>query len=133
MKAAKWIAITIGLYVAIVVIFETMIGVMQPQAGNTLVIISKDAAGVSSNRVVSRLESDGKLYVATNHWPRAWYNQTLANPAVQIVAHGAKTDRRAVPVEGADHDRLDVEHGLPLAFRFVTGFPPRYFLRLDPR
>ena len=33
--------ITFGAYVAIVVIFETMIGVIQPQAGDTLVIISE--------------------------------------------------------------------------------------------
>ena len=133
MKAVKWIGIMLGVYVGIVVIFESMIGVIQPQAGNTLVITSTDAGGVSADRVVSRLESDGKLYVAANHWPRAWYKRTLANPNVHVVVDGAKTDRTAVPVEGAEHERVNAEHSLPLAFRFVTGFPPRYFVRLDLR
>ncbi len=133
MKIVKTIAIVLVAYVAIVVVFESLLGVIQPEAGNTLVITSTDEGGNAGDRVVSRIESGGQLYVAANHWPRAWYERALANPDVQVVVDGAKTDRRAVPVESAEHDRIDAEHALPLLFRVLTGFPPRYFLRLDPR
>lgn len=133
MKAAKWTGIALVGYIGIVVVFESMIGVFQPEAGTTLVITSSDADGKAGDRVVSRLESSGQLYVAANHWPRSWYKRALANPDVSVVVDGVRSDRRAVPVEGAEHDRINTEHALPLPFRLVTGFPPRYLLRLDPR
>jgi hypothetical protein len=81
---------------------------------------------------VSRLESDGVVYVAANHWPRAWYERALVNPHVTLSAEGESIDYTAVPVTGAEHDRVNAEH--PLGFlRFLTGFPPRKFLRLEPR
>jgi hypothetical protein len=110
-----------------------MIGVLQPQSGSVLVITTFDEDGTAHDRVVSRLESDGRLYVAANHWPRAWYHRALAKPEVQATVDGEKRDYRAVPVTGAEHDRVDAEHALPVPFRIVTGFPPRYFVRLDPR
>jgi hypothetical protein len=57
----------------------------------------------------------------------------LANPNVRATVDGNKGDYRAVPVTGAEHDRVGGENSLGLVFRFVTGFPSRYFLRLDPR
>jgi hypothetical protein len=71
--------------------------------------------------------------VAANHWPRAWYERALANPEVQVTAEGVKTDYRAVPVEGAEHERVEAANRHGVAFRILTGFPPRYFVRLDPR
>ena len=133
MKAVKIVAIAFLVYVGIVVAFESSIGILQPSGGTTLVITTFDADGASHERVVSRLESDGHLYVAANHWPRAWYRRALANPDVQATVDGQKRDYRAVPVTGAEHDRVDSENSLPFVFRIVTGFPPRYFLRLDPR
>jgi hypothetical protein len=82
---------------------------------------------------VSRLESDGRLYVAANHWPRAWYRRALENPDVQVTLDGEKRDYRAVRVTGVEHDRVEGENGVGLVFRILTGFPPRYFVRLDPR
>jgi hypothetical protein len=73
------------------------------------------------------------VYVAANHWPRAWYDRALKNPDVQATIDGRKGDYRAVPVEGNEHERVDGAHSLPLGFRILTGFPPRYFVRLDPR
>jgi hypothetical protein len=81
---------------------------------------------------VSRLESNGQLYVATNHWPRAWYERALANPNVQVTLDGEKRDYRAVPVNGEEHDRVDRDNPLGPIFRFITGYPTRYFLRLEP-
>lgn len=133
MKALKIVAIVIGVYVGIVVLFESLIGTFQPTAGSVLVITTFDADGSPHDRVVSRLESDGQLYVAANHWPRAWYNRALENPEVQITLDDGKGDYRAIPVSGTEHDRIDAENSLPLPFRILTGFPPRYFVRLDSR
>jgi hypothetical protein len=38
-----------------------------------------------------------------------------------------------IPTPFDEHDRVDTENHLGVAFRILTGFPPRYFLRLDPR
>jgi hypothetical protein len=133
MKALKIVAIGVLVYVGIVVAFESLIGYFQPTAGSTLVITTFDEDETPHDRVVSRLESNGQLYVAANHWPRAWYRRALANPNVQATVDGKKGDYRAVPVTGAEHDRVAGDNSLGLVFRVVTGFPPRYFLRLDPR
>jgi hypothetical protein len=133
MRAVKIVVIVLLAYVGLVAAFESLIGVIQPEAGSTLVITTADAGGAAHDRVVSRLENDGKLYVAANHWPRAWYRRALANPDVQATVDGAKRDYRAVPVTGAEQQSVNTAHGLPLAFRILTGFPPRLFLRLDPR
>ena len=133
MKALKIVAIVVLVYVGIVAAFESLIGTLQPAGGSTLVITTVDGDGSSHDRVVSRLESDGQLYVAANHWPRAWYRRALANPEVQATIDGRKGDYRAVPVTGVEHDRVESEHSHGVVFRILTGFPPRYFVRLDPR
>ncbi len=132
MKASKIAAIVVLVYVGIVIAFESLIGYLQPTAGSTLVITTFDEVGTPHDRVVSPLESDGQLYVAANHWPRAWYNRALENPDVQVKLDGEKGDYRAVPVTGMEHDRVDGENSLGVFFRILTGFPPRYFVRLDP-
>jgi hypothetical protein len=129
----KVVAIVALVYVALVVAFESMIGVLQPAGGSTLVLTTFDPDGTLHERVLARLETDGKLYVSANHWPRAWYRRALRNPNVQVTIDGAKRDGRAVPVEGAEDERVEHDHPHGFLFRFVTGFPPRYFVRLDPR
>ena len=133
MKAVKIVGIAVLVYVGIVVAFESLIGYFQPTPGSTLVITTFDQDETPHDRVVSRLESDGHLYVAANHWPRAWYKRALENSEVQVTLDGENGDYRAVPVTGAEHDRVDRENGLGMVFRVLTGFPPRYFVRLDPR
>ena len=133
MKLIKILGILVLVYVGIVVLFESLIGYFQPSGQTTLVITTIDENGESSDRVLSTLESDGKLYVAVNHWPRAWYRNVQANPNVAVTVNGERGDYLAVPVSQAEHERLDAEHGLGLAVRILTGFPPRYFVRLDPR
>ena len=129
----KIILIVVLIYAAIVAAFESMLGYMQPAAGSTLVITTFDPDGTAHDRVVTRLVSDGHLYVAANHWPRAWYRRALQNPDVQATVDGTKGNYRAVPVTGAESDRVEREYPHGLGFRILTGFPPRYFVRLDPR
>jgi hypothetical protein len=132
-KVVKILAILLAVYVGIVVAFESLIGYFQPTGESTLTITTTDGDGDLTDRVLSRLESNGQLYVAANHWPRAWYKQTLANPNVQVEVDGEKGAYLAVPVTGEEHDRVDAEHSLGLVVRILTGFPPRYFVRLEPR
>jgi hypothetical protein len=133
MKALKIVVIVVLAYVGVVVAFESLLGYFQPTAGSTLVITTFDSDGSPHERVVSRLESGGRLYVAANHWPRAWYRRALANPQVQVTLGGETVDYTAVPVTSAEHDRVEADNHLGFVFRVLTGFPPRYFLRLDPR
>ena len=133
MKALKIAVIVILVYVGIVVAFESLIGYFQPADGSTLVITTFDGNGAPHDRVVSLLQSDDRLYVAANHWPRAWYERARENPDVQVTLDGDKGDYRAVPVTGAEHDRVESDNSLGLFFRILTGFPPRYFVRLDSR
>ena len=133
MKAVKIAAFVVAAYVGIIVSFESLIGYFQPADGSTLVITTFDDDGAPHDRVVSRLESNSQLYVAANHWPRAWYNRALEKPEVHVALDGEKGDYRAVPVTGVEHDRVSRDNGLGVVIRILTGFPPRYFVRLDPR
>jgi hypothetical protein len=133
MKYGKRFAIALCVYIGIVVAFESLIGVIQPEGDDTLVITTKDTKGNANDRVLARLQNGGQLYVAANHWPRAWYQQALENPKVEATIAGEKKAYLAVPVTGAEHDRMGVDHDNGVIFRILTGFPPRYFLRLDPR
>ena len=133
MRVLKILGIALGAYVGLVVVFESLIGVLQPAGETTLVITTTDAEGNANDRVLAKLESGGHLYVAANHWPRAWYEQALANPDVQIALDGQKNDYRASPVSSEERDRVNSENNAGVLFKFLTGFPPREFLRLDPR
>ena len=133
MKAVKRIAILVLVYVGIVAAFESLIGYFQPADEATLVITTTAEDRTPNDRVLSRLESNGQLYVAANHWPRAWYKRALENPNVQVTLGGEKGDYLAVPVTGEEHDRVNSDNSLGIIFRVLTGFPPRYFVRLDPR
>ncbi len=133
MKPVRVLVIAILAYVGLVTAFESLIGFVQPAGDGTLVITTFDADGTGNDRVVSKLDSGGKLYVAANHWPRAWYRRALANPDVQATIDGEKRDYRAVLAVGAEHEAVSADKPLGLAFRVLTGFPPRHFLRLDPR
>jgi hypothetical protein len=132
MKAVKIIGVLVLVYVGVVVIFESLLGYYQPANEQTLVITTANADGISSDRVLARIESEGNLYVAVNHWPRTWYYKALDNPQVQITIDEEKKDYLAVPVEGAEIEQVDNARPLGIGFRILTGFPPRHFVRLDP-
>ena len=132
MKFAKIIGIVFLVYVGIVVLFESGIGYFQPQGGDTLVLSVKDDDGVASDRVLSRIEVDDQLYVAVNHWPRAWYQKVLATPDVQVMIDGKTRDYIAVEVTASNEAvRVDSARPRSVVFLLLTGFPPRRFVRLD--
>ena len=120
------------IYIGLVILFESWLGYSQPTNANSLVITTFDNME-AKDRVLSAINNQGKLYVSANHWPRAWYRQALSNPNVEALYKGNKNSYLAVSIEGEEHDRLMKEHAHPLTFKILTGFPPRYFLRLDIR
>ena len=132
MKAIKIVAIVLGAYVVLVVVFESLLGYFQPEGPRALVITTVDADGVGHDRVLTGLESDGQSYVAVNHWPRAWYRRALENPNVRITRDGETADYLAIPVSGEEHVRVEEDNPVGIIFRLLTGFAPRYFVRLDP-
>lgn len=133
MKAVKLLIGLLIAYVAIVVVFESLIGYLQPADESTLVMTTADEMGGRNDRVLARLESNDQIYVATNHWIRRWYNRALTNPHVRVTLDGSAAAYRAVPVTEDEHDRVKKQNELGMMLRILTGFPPRYFLRLDPQ
>ena len=136
-KVTKWSLIAVGglflAYVAYVVNFEIQLGVNQPQGSTSIVIATFSGDNERHERVV-RLETiDGNSYIAANHWPRAWYNQALDNPNIEVKMPGEDSFAAylAVPLEGAEEEHIREIYSFGFEFRFRTGFPPRYFLRLD--
>lgn len=127
------IGLLIG-YVGLVVAFESLIGFLQPEQGNVLTITTTGEDGTANDRVLAMLDDGGTIYVSANHWPRAWYEEALANPEVGVSIAGARGDYLAVPIDEVDEwERLDALFAHPFLFKFITGFPPRLFLRLDPK
>ncbi len=138
-KVTKWSLIAVGVvflaYVAYVVNFEVQLGVNQPQGSTSLVIATFSDGNERHQRVLRLEQIDGSNYIAANHWPRAWYKQALDNPNVEVKMPGKDSFELylAVPLEGAEEERIGEIYSFDFEFRFRTGFPPRYFLRLEPR
>ena len=131
-KLLKIAIILLVSYALLVVLFESSLGYFQPQNASTLQIATIDADGAVNQRILARIDNAGQLYVAANNWPRAWYREALANPAVEVSLESGQGSYIAVPVAGAEHDLVNADNSLGLMFKILTGFPPRYFLRLDP-
>ena len=136
-KIVKWPLIAVGVlflgYVASVVWFEVRLGVNQPQGSTSIVIATFNDDNERHERVVRLEQIDGSYYIAANHWPRAWYNQALDNPRIEVKMPGEDSFAAymAVPLEGAEEEHIREVYSFGFEFRFRTGFPPRYFLRLD--
>lgn len=122
-------------YVAYVINFEVQLGINQPQGSTSLVIATLSGDNERHERVLRLEQIDGNNYIAANHWPRSWYSQARDNPNVEVKMPGEDSFEPylAVPLEGAELDHISEVYSFGFEFRFRTGFPPRYFLRLDPR
>jgi hypothetical protein len=123
------------IYVGSVVWFEARLGINQPQGSTSIVIATFNEGSERHERVLRLEQIDSKNYVAANHWPRAWYRQALSNPLVEVKLPGTEvfTPFTAVPLEGAELDKVAEIYPVGSNFRFRTGYPPRRFMRLDPR
>jgi hypothetical protein len=132
-KTIRIIVLFFVLYVGVVAMFESMLGYFQPENQQSLVMTTYDiGSGEAHNRVLSRIEHDGQLFVAVNHWPRQWYYRLLENNQVQVRYEDISGAFTATKVDGADEAALRQARPLGLGFRILTGFPPRYFVELTP-
>jgi len=141
MRPLKWsLALLVG-YVGIVMLAESAVALLGSRHAarglapgeEWLVLETRDAGGASRATVVAGVVIDDRLCVAANHWPRAWYARALANPDLAVIRTGSSSPHRAVAVVGDERERVALAYRLPFAVRLLTGFPPRAFLRLDPR
>ena len=120
-------------YAALVVALESFVGFAQFEARKPLEIITTDEGGADRSRMVFRFEEGGRVYASAHHWPRRWYRDAVAQERIEAVIDGVRADYRAVPIEDpTEFARLEEAFPLPFAFRALTAFPPRSFLRLDP-
>lgn len=133
MKILKIGLILVAVYVGVVVLFESLLGYFQPQGQTTLIITTLSEDGQTKDRVLQQISSNGQIYVAANHWPRAWYHQVLEQPDINATIAGEASDYRVSAVTEMEYGALMEEFAHPIWFRILTGFPPREFVRLDPR
>ncbi len=133
-KAGKIAAIIVAVYIGQVVLFESLLGYFQPENANTVAITVFNEEGDSHQRILALLRSNNAMYVAVNHWPRSWYRQARSNPNVEVTMESSTGPYTAVFVDSEmEYDRVQGDNPLGFTFRFLTGFPPRHFFRLDPR
>ena len=131
-KGVKVILVLLVVYAGVVATFESLLGYFQPENQATLVITTFDAAGVGADRVLVRIEHEEQLYVAVNHWPRGWFHRLLDNDQVRVRLDGTDQRYRATKLTPDEAKVIDAVRPLSLGFRVLTGFPPRYFVRLTP-
>ena len=131
-KGVKVILLLLVVYAGVVATFESVLGYFQPENQATLVITTFDAAGVGADRVLVRIEHEEQLYVAVNHWPRRWFHRLLDNDQVRVRLDGTDQRYRATQLTPDEAKVIDAVRPLSLGFRMLTGFPPRYFVRLTP-
>ena len=63
MKILRIVLICLAVYVGIVVVFESLLGVIQPQPEGILVLTTFDEGGGAHDRVLSRIDVGDQLYV----------------------------------------------------------------------
>ena len=131
-KVGKVILLLLVVYAGVVATFESLLGYFQPENQATLVITTFDAAGAAADRVLVRIEHEEQLYVAVNHWPRRWFHRLLDNDQVRVRFDGTDQRYRATALTPDEARVIDAVRPLSLGFRMLTGFPPRYFVRLTP-
>ena len=132
-KVIKIALVLIVIYAGVVTLFESLLGYFQPENQATLIITTFDpVSGEAHDRVISRIEQEGALFVAVNHGPRQWYHRLLENDQVRVKYDGVDGAFTATQVSEAGEAALHQARPLGLAFRILTGFPPRYFVALTP-
>ena len=132
MKVVKIVASVLVAYVAIVAAAVGAVAYFQPDMPGLVVLTTTDAEGEVYDRLLGRIEVDGVFYLSANAWPRRWYNRALANPEVELTVDGRRMAFTAVRVDKVERQRL-LAYPIPLWRKVLAGFPPRRFLRLDPR
>ena len=120
-------------YVAFVALAESLIWYFQPEMEGGVTISTIDDNGARVEWNLAGFEYKGRLYVSSNHWLRRWYYRALEHPDVGITRNGVERAYRAVSLDGAERVEISKAYKMGFVLRFVCGFAPSRFLRLDSR
>ena len=134
MTSYLWLGFYVRLgYVAFVLIAEFLIWRLQPDMDGGVTIQITDADGNSVERNLAGFEHGNRFYVSSNHWLRHWYNLAIEYPEVDVTRDGIRRPFKAIIVSGDEKRSLSRAYRMGFILRFLCGFAPSKFLRLDPR
>ena len=130
--------LSMGLYVlagygAFVLMAEFLIWRFQPEMDGGVTVYVTDADGKTVERNLAGFEYGNRLYVSSNHWLRHWYHLAKQHSEVQVTREGVRGPYKAVVVTGDERTALSRAYKMGFVLRFVCGFAPSKFLRLEPR
>jgi hypothetical protein len=131
MHIGGWLLVVLLCYVGFVALREALIGFVQPDMEGGVRLATKEPDGTTSERMLASARLDGNLYIASNHWLRGWYRSALAAPEVRAEVDGEEAAYLAVPIVGEERVRVSASYRMGFVLRFVCGFAPSKFLRLD--
>ncbi len=132
MEIIEILLIVILCYAGFVVLMEVLIGYIQPEMDGGVTLTTTDAQGKTSVRCLYGAKMEGKLYVSSNHWVRGWYKNALVNSSVLIEMNGVQVSHTAAQPDRLELARITDAYKIGFVLRFICGFAPRKFLRLDP-
>lgn len=120
-KVALIGAVGLGVYIAIGLLFDALVGYYQPQNETTLVIQTRDDQGLLIDTVLTARDHEDELWVESGHWFRGWFRRLLKNPEVYIIRNGKRTAYRA--------EYVDTEEAIELMTRLMgKGQGMRYWI-----
>ena len=119
-------------YVILILLLETVIWRFQPDMDGGVTLKIKDGETIVKRKLYG-LEYNDRLYLSSNHWFRKWYHTVLENPALEVERAGEQGQYIAVPVKGEEHLEVAREYSAGFVLKFLCGFAPQRFLRLDPK
>ena len=133
MMSYLWVGFYVLLgYVAFVLMAESLIWNLQPDMDGGVTIYVTDADGNPVERNLTGFEYDNRLYVSFNHWLRHWYNLAIENPEVDVTQDGVRGSFKVIVVAGDEQTSLSRAYKMGFILRYICGFTPSKFLRLDP-
>ena len=137
----KILSIVAGVCVAIVLLFEAVLGIFQPTPKGAVKVRTFDADGTAHETVVQLWEgNDGVLWLESGHHFRGWYRRVVAYPEIEILDGVEIRPFTAVPLDTAEA-RAEVTaikqavngKWLDRLFWAQKGFASMKPVRLDPR
>ena len=121
-KIVKIVIILAAVYVGIVVVFESLLGYYQPAGEGNLVITVTQDDGSKNDRVLSLFQSEGELYLAANHWPRAFrYASFACSKAPSVGTLCTCNDGKSAKVSARSIALAKLTHLLKVATNFQCG------------
>jgi hypothetical protein len=126
-------ALVLLAYVVFVATAEMLIGVIQPDMEDVVVLTTTDAQDNRAVRKLAGFHHNDALYISSNHWLRGWYRRALENPDVEVTFRGDTAPYSVVRVRGAERKKIAKHYKMGFVLRFICGFAPSRFVRLDPR